>query len=51
VGKQVLPLEELQLSDRDCIVIGTRPGIQKDLAWRLKNLGSEIVCWDNFIAG
>lgn len=49
VGKQVVPLEALQLSDRDCIVIGTRPGIQKGLALRLKNLGSETVCWDNFI--
>lgn len=51
VGKRVVPFEELQLSDRDCIVIGTRPGIQRDLALRLKNLGRETVCWDNFIDG
>lgn len=48
--KQVVPFEELRLSDGDCAVLGTRPAIQKLISSRIESGGSEAVCWDNFVA-
>lgn len=51
LGKRVMPFEELRLGEMDCLVIGTRPGIQRMIASRFKDHGIETICWDNFIEG
>lgn len=51
VGKSVLPLGQVSIGDQDCIVMGTRPNIQKQLATRLLSYGWKTVCWDNFVEG
>jgi SAM-dependent methyltransferase len=51
VGKEVVPLETLRADADDCVVTGTRPILQKQVAARLRTLGWEAVSWDNFIEG
>jgi SAM-dependent methyltransferase len=51
LGKDVIALEALRQIEGDCVVIGTSPAIQKELAARVTSLGWDAVRWDNFIDG
>jgi SAM-dependent methyltransferase len=50
-GKQVVPLHALQPDNRDCVVLGTRPGLHSGLGSRLSALGWKTISWENFVIG